>query len=275
MRIRSIKPSWLEDERLCLLPPEARVMSIALILMADDEGRGRANPMMIGPRVFPGSRTFVEDSTNALRMLVEASFIVRYEVDGQSYYQIRNWKKHQRIDRPSVSSLPPAPDSKSAESFDSTNVRRTLCEDSASARRRKGREEEWKGKERRESARGGAHAREESVEVMRPELPGSDLDRARLHLVRGFQTRFEAAMRYPWPGHRRSPDPTDLATWMARVAVAFGGTAEEAIDHALDSWFAEEWPRKAKFPWKAFCAQAQRYFDAAPVRDEQAEEAFA
>ena len=41
MRIRTIKPEWLEDERLALASPPARVMSVALICMADDFGRGR------------------------------------------------------------------------------------------------------------------------------------------------------------------------------------------------------------------------------------------
>ena len=40
-RIRSIKPEWLEDERMVMASSDARVLSIALILMADDYGNGR------------------------------------------------------------------------------------------------------------------------------------------------------------------------------------------------------------------------------------------
>lgn len=141
MRIRTIKPEWLDDERISLASPNARVLSVALLLMADDEGRGRANPRMLGARVFPGSRSFVEDSTNALRELAEASYVVLYEVDGQSYYQVRNWRKHQRIDRPGRSQLPGPEAANRSESFDSTkaredstNVHRTLDEDSRTDR---------------------------------------------------------------------------------------------------------------------------------------------
>ncbi len=109
MRIRSIKPEWLEDERLALASPIARVMSIALITLADDEGRGRGNPVTLGGRVFPGSENPREDSATALGELARLRYIVLYEVDGQAYFQIRNWTKHQRVDKPTPSRLPAPP----------------------------------------------------------------------------------------------------------------------------------------------------------------------
>jgi hypothetical protein len=102
-RIRTVKPEWLEDERLSLASPLARVMSIALITLADDEGRGRGNATMLGGRVFPGSENPREDSARALAELV------LYEAGGQSYFQIRNWAKHQKVDKPTPSRLPPPP----------------------------------------------------------------------------------------------------------------------------------------------------------------------
>lgn len=109
MRIRTIKPEWLDDERTACASPEARVMSVALILMADDHGRGRASVAMLGGRIFPGSANPREDAAKAREELVSARYVLVYEVDGQEYYQIRNWAKHQRVDRPSASQLPPPP----------------------------------------------------------------------------------------------------------------------------------------------------------------------
>jgi hypothetical protein len=108
-RIRTVKPEWLEDERLSLASPLARVMSIALITLADDEGRGRGNATMLGGRVFPGSANPREESARALAELVSARYVVLYEVDGQSYFQIRNWTKHQKVDKPTPSRLPEPP----------------------------------------------------------------------------------------------------------------------------------------------------------------------
>lgn len=108
-RIRSIKPEWLDDERMAMASPEARVLSIALIILSDDYGNGRANLTMLGGRAFPGHDNPREVLAKALDELVSLAFVVPYEVDGQSYYSIRNWEKHQRVDKPGKPHVPPPP----------------------------------------------------------------------------------------------------------------------------------------------------------------------
>ncbi len=93
-RIRTIKPEWLDDEKLALSSPEARVLSVALILLADDHGNGRAAIPLLAGRVFPGKDLAVTEK--ALSELL-GWFVNTYEVSGQSYYHLRNWSKHQRI----------------------------------------------------------------------------------------------------------------------------------------------------------------------------------
>lgn len=108
MRIRTIKPEWLQDERVCLLSSDARVLSIALILMADDHGNGRAHPRLLAGQVFPGLDASV--AAAAMDELEAAQFARRYVVDGQTYYAIRNWSKHQRIDNAGAPRVPPPPE---------------------------------------------------------------------------------------------------------------------------------------------------------------------
>lgn len=106
-RIRSIKPDWLEDERMVLASSDARVLSVALILLADDYGNGRASvPLLVG-RVFPGKPP--ETLANALEGLT-GWFVLLYEVGGQRYFHLRNWKKHQRVDHPGKPQVPPPPE---------------------------------------------------------------------------------------------------------------------------------------------------------------------
>lgn len=103
-RIRTIKPEWLEDERLALASANARVMSIGLILLADDFGNGRAHPALLRSRVLPlASR---EELFRALAEL-EGWFVSIYEQGGQQYFSIRNWGKHQRVDKPGKPRVPP------------------------------------------------------------------------------------------------------------------------------------------------------------------------
>ena len=61
-RIRSIKPEWLEDELLAQCSDAARVLSIALILLADDYGNGRAGALYLAGRVFAGRPEEVAES---------------------------------------------------------------------------------------------------------------------------------------------------------------------------------------------------------------------
>ena len=123
MRIRTIKPEWLDDERIVLASPEARVLSIALIILADDYGNGRANRTILAARVFPGSRDPRETLASAIETLAGAGFIDLYDVDGQSYYSIRNWAKHQKVDHPSKPQVPGKP----AVSESSRDPRETLA----------------------------------------------------------------------------------------------------------------------------------------------------
>ncbi len=107
-RIRTVKPEWLEDELLALASDAARVLSIGLVLLADDYGNGRANPLQLAGKVFPGK--VLEHTANALEELRAMNFVTLYEVDGQRYFHIRNWSKHQRVDKPGAPRVPGPPD---------------------------------------------------------------------------------------------------------------------------------------------------------------------
>src|SRR6185503_366448 len=102
-RIRSIKPEWLEDERMALASSDARVLSLGLILEADDYGNGRASVPLLAGRIFPGK--VLETLANALAELT-GWFVQLYESDGQSYFHIRNWAKHQKVDKPGKPRVP-------------------------------------------------------------------------------------------------------------------------------------------------------------------------
>lgn len=107
-RIRSLKPELWEDESIGRCSRDAMLLFIGLISHADDEGRQRGGPRLLLANVFP----YHEDveSTHIAEWLEElelANVIVCYVVAGQRYLQIRNWAKHQRVDHPKPSSLPP------------------------------------------------------------------------------------------------------------------------------------------------------------------------
>lgn len=117
-RIRTIKPEWLEDELLAAASDEARVLSVALILMSDDYGRGRASRATLANGAWrfemdrddgERARETLAKASRALRELVAIHFVRVYEVAGQQYFEIRNWTKHQKVDKPSKPRIPEPP----------------------------------------------------------------------------------------------------------------------------------------------------------------------
>lgn len=108
-RIRSIKPEWLEDEKLAASVDFVRVLSLGLIVLADDHGIGRANPTWLGGQVWgylDDPRERLARVSGGLARLSEIDFVTLYEVRVERYYSIRNWKKHQKVDHPAKPRLP-------------------------------------------------------------------------------------------------------------------------------------------------------------------------
>lgn len=105
-RIRTVKPEWLEDEQLLRAGSHARVLSIALILVADDYGRGRCIPEALAAQVFPFEQESSRVFRDSLASLSRMGFVGIYRVRDQQYFQISNWTKHQRVDKPGKPRVP-------------------------------------------------------------------------------------------------------------------------------------------------------------------------
>lgn len=109
-RIRTIKPEMFEDERIGGVSRDARLLFVALITLADDEGRCRGSAAHIRGQRY----AYDEDVTPSmvegwLRELCIAGLITVYVHEGQRYAHLTKWDRHQKVDRPSASKLP-APD---------------------------------------------------------------------------------------------------------------------------------------------------------------------
>ncbi len=111
MRIRSIKPEFWRSQDISRLVIEDRLLFIGLWSYVDDNGVGEDRVPMIAADLFaddierdPGE-TFARVSRGLAR-LSEGGQIIRYTVANRDYFEIREWKKHQRIDKPGKSRLP-------------------------------------------------------------------------------------------------------------------------------------------------------------------------
>lgn len=91
-RSRNIKPGFFTNDELAECSPYARLLFAGLWTIADKEGRLDDRPKKVKAMVLPFDDV---DCNDLLQQLHSHKFINRYQVNGDSYIQINNWKKHQ------------------------------------------------------------------------------------------------------------------------------------------------------------------------------------
>lgn len=106
-RIRSIKPEFPQSETIGKLSRDARLLFIQLWTVSDDSGRTRAASRMLASLLYPYDDDAPALIGGWLDELEKGGCIRRYEADSSSYLEIVNWLKHQKIDHPTKSRLPP------------------------------------------------------------------------------------------------------------------------------------------------------------------------
>ena len=138
MRIRTIKPEFWTHPIMARQEPEIRLLALALLNYADDEGYFLADPMLVRGACCP----FVESSSTIRRWLARLSDVGWIALSNETPHgvigRVVNFEEHQKIDRARPSQI-------KTYWFDdeSTNDRRMI--DDASLLERKGKEQ---GKER-------------------------------------------------------------------------------------------------------------------------------
>lgn len=105
-RIRSIKPELPHSESMGKVSRDARLLFIQLWTIADDSGRARGHSRMLASLLYPYDDDARDLISDWLDELESVGAVRRYQVDGESYLDIPNWLKHQKIDKPSASKYP-------------------------------------------------------------------------------------------------------------------------------------------------------------------------
>ena len=109
-RIRSIKPAFWADQTIQRQELGVRLTFIGLWSHADDAGRIEGDPVLLRSRIHPCDPKVTQGAFNKwLATLEDLGRIQRYEVAGFPYILVPNFLKHQRINKPSESQIPPPP----------------------------------------------------------------------------------------------------------------------------------------------------------------------
>ena len=111
-RIRSFKPELWADEKVCALSRDARLLMLGLISIADDEGRFRARRSQLVGDIFPDDDDAAGLLSGWVAEIQQQGIVLFYVSDGVPYGAFRNWRRHQKINKPTPSLLPPPPSPK-------------------------------------------------------------------------------------------------------------------------------------------------------------------
>ncbi len=105
MRNRMLNPDFWIDEEVAKVSPHARLLYMGLWGICDDNYATLPDrPDWIKIQVFP------YESVNTRELLNELSGIgkiVKFSYDGKDYWWLKNFLKHQTINRPSKPKYPP------------------------------------------------------------------------------------------------------------------------------------------------------------------------
>lgn len=104
-RIRTIKPEFWRDEALASVSPEACLLGLGLLNHCDDEGYFNANPKLVESDIFP-LRELKSKTTVLLQELCKIGYLVVFQgSDGKTYGCIKNFHKHQVINKKTSSKI--------------------------------------------------------------------------------------------------------------------------------------------------------------------------
>lgn len=102
-RIRTIKPDFWTDEKLTECSLSARLLFIGTLNFADDNGNLQASAKKLKMQIFPADNI---DCQPLLDELIHHGILNEYSMNGEKFLNIKNFKKHQVINRPSKSNIP-------------------------------------------------------------------------------------------------------------------------------------------------------------------------
>jgi hypothetical protein len=109
-RSRILKPEFWSDEKLAQVSREARLTFAGLWTCSDDYGVTKGHPAWLKAQIFPYDTDLtLTQFQQWLSDLELIGVIDPFAADGESFFYIRNFSEHQKVDRPSKMRNPPCP----------------------------------------------------------------------------------------------------------------------------------------------------------------------
>jgi hypothetical protein len=115
-RIRTVKPDIRKDQIVSSWPIEVRWTFVGLFGYCDDEGRGEDNPLLVKAELYPLDEPMTSRKVeHHLQRIAASGPLCRYEANGRRWFHLVSFGKHQVVNRPRASVIPPCAVHESAD----------------------------------------------------------------------------------------------------------------------------------------------------------------
>ena len=102
-RIRTIKPDFWADLGVGECSPTARLLFIGCWNFSDDHGGLDRSAKQLKAQIFPYDSL---DCEPLIQELLQHEMLIEYEIDGKLFLHIKNFRKHQRVEKPAAPRIP-------------------------------------------------------------------------------------------------------------------------------------------------------------------------
>ena len=109
-RIRTIKPQFWSDLDVCRLSRDARLTALAIISYADDRGRLEFSATAIRGYAFKHDGLSDKRVRGWMEEVINSGMALAYKVHGFDHLWLPKFWRHQVINRPTESQIPPHPE---------------------------------------------------------------------------------------------------------------------------------------------------------------------
>lgn len=108
-RARIIKPEFWDDEKMSTISRDARLVFIAMWNLSDDYGVVKGNVAWLNNRIFPYENIAIDIFKHWVSELERIGIILPFKASNEIFFVIKNFCKHQTINRPSQTRNPEPP----------------------------------------------------------------------------------------------------------------------------------------------------------------------
>lgn len=108
-RSRMIRPEFWDDEKLSKISRDARLTFIGIWNHSDDYGVAKGNHQWLKNKIFPYNNIKNNIFDGWIKQLVKMNALIPFIDNGEAYYFIKNFLKHQKVNRPSKQRNPEPP----------------------------------------------------------------------------------------------------------------------------------------------------------------------